>query len=157
MPTFEATIQEGGGGGAYVEVPADVVTALGGKGRIPVSATFDGVPYRGSIASMGSGPVLGIPKAIRTELSKDPGDTVTVTVEADAEPRQVVVPDDLAAALAEAGLSEVFGKLSYSHQREYVTWIDEAKRPETRARRVAGTVERLRTEIRGRGLGGINK
>jgi len=143
VPTFEATIQEARGGGAFVAVPADVVAALGGKARIPVQATFDGVPYRGSIASMGGGPILGILKAIRTELGKAPGDTVAVTVEADTEPRSVTVPDDLAAALAESGLTEVFGKLTYSHQREYVSWIDEAKRPETRAKRVAGTVERL--------------
>jgi uncharacterized protein YdeI (YjbR/CyaY-like superfamily) len=55
----------------------------------------------------------------------------------------VAVPPDVVAALAGAGLTEVFGKLSYSHQREYLQWIDEAKRPETRAERVAGTVQRL--------------
>jgi hypothetical protein len=65
---FEAVIAEARGGGAYVEVPGDVVAALGGGGRIPVQATFDGVAYCGSIASMGGCMALGILKQIRTEL-----------------------------------------------------------------------------------------
>jgi hypothetical protein len=143
METFEAQIVAADRGGAYVRIPADVVAALGGAGRIPVRATFDGVAYRGSVVSMGGEKVIGLLKAIRTELGKAPGDPVTVTLEADTEERSVVVPDDLRDALTVAGALDAFDALSYSHQREHLGWIDEAKRPETRARRIRQTVERL--------------
>ena len=140
---FEATIAAAERGGAYVAVPPDVVAELGGRGRIPVIATFDGVEYRGSVVSMGSGPVIGVLKRIRTELGKEPGDRVTVTLTVDEEPRRVDVPEDLRAALADAHLQERFDALSYSHRREYVQWIEEAKRPATRKRRIEQTVERV--------------
>jgi uncharacterized protein DUF1905/bacteriocin resistance YdeI/OmpD-like protein len=140
---FDATLVAADRGGAFVAIPAVVVAALGGKGRIPVRATFDGVAYRGSIVSMGGERVLGVLKAIRTELGKGPGDELRVTVALDDEERSVDLPDDLRDALAAAALIDRFTSLSYSHQREYVMWIDEAKRPATRARRIAETVERV--------------
>ena len=141
--TFDATVVAADRGGAFVPVPKEVVEALGGKGRIPVWATFDGIAYRGSIVSMGGQQVLGVLKAIRTELGKGPGDGVRVTVELDDQDRTVDVPDDLREALATAALTGRFARLSYSHRREYVTWIAEAKRPATRARRIAETVQRV--------------
>ncbi|WP_405161255.1 YdeI/OmpD-associated family protein [Nocardia sp. NBC_01499] len=143
MAEFEATIESGAGGGAYVAVPDEVVVALGGGGRIPVTASFDGVEYHGSIADMGSGPCLGVLKAIRTELGKQPGDRVVVTVARDDTARTVEVPDDLAAALRSAGLAAAFDKLSYSRRREHVTAVIDAKRAETRARRITKVVEAL--------------
>jgi hypothetical protein len=144
MERFEATILEAERGGAFVAVPPEVVEALGGAGRIPVQATFDGVPYQGSAVSMGGQKVLGVQKAIRSQLGKGPGDIVTVTLELDRGERTVRTPDDLAAALEQAGLAERFAGLSFTHRREYVTWVDEAKKPETRARRIDQAVERLR-------------
>ena len=128
-----------GGGGAYVEVPPDVVEELGGGKRIPVLATFDGIAYRGSIVSMdGGGMILGVLKSIRTSLGKEPGDVLSVTVERDTpEAHASSVPADLAAALAESGVRPAFDALSFSHQREYVQWIEDAKRPDTRTRRIA--------------------
>lgn len=143
MERFTAEILEAERGGTYVQVPPAVVEALGGQGRIPVRATFDGIAHQGSVVSMGGGKMIGLPKAIRTRLGKAPGDEVTVTVEVDRAPRTVNVPDDLQAALSEAGLSEPFATLSFSHQREYVAWIDEAKKAGTRARRIRQTIERL--------------
>ena len=143
MERFEAVIQSAAGGGAYVEVPPDVITALGGGGRIPVEATFDGTPYRGSIASMGTWMALGILKQIRTNLGKEPGDPVTVTVVRDLAERTIEVPDDLAVALDEAGARAAFDNLSFSHRREHITAITEAKKPETRARRIAKAVEMI--------------
>jgi hypothetical protein len=145
METFDATVMAADRGGAYVQVPPDVVASLGGKGRIPVRASFDGIHYRGSVVSMGGEKVLGLLKSVRTELGKGPGDVVTVTLELDEGERSVTVPDDLRAALDGAGLLKRFDGLSYSHQREYVLWIDSAKRPETRAHRIDQTIERLRT------------
>lgn len=144
METFDAVIVEADRGGAYIAVPPEVVAALGGKGRIPVRATFDGIAYRGSVVSMGGEKVIGLLKAIRTELGKQPGDRVTVTLEPDEAERSVDVPDDLRAALDEAGLLPAFRALSYSHQREYVSSIEEAKKADTRARRISQTVARIR-------------
>jgi hypothetical protein len=145
METFEGTIVVNDGGGAWVEVPGEVVAALGGGGRIPVRATFDGVAYRGSIASMGGCMALGILKGIRSELGKETGDAVTVTVERDTAERTVDVPEDFAAALTEAGLREAFDKLAYSHRREHVQAINDAKKPETRQRRIGKALEMLRS------------
>lgn len=144
METFEGKITLNDGGGAWVEVPDEVVAALGGGGRIPVQATFDGIEYRGSIASMGGCMALGILKNIRGELGKGAGDPVTVTVERDTAERTIEVPDDLATALEEAGLRKVFDGLSYSHRREHVNAINDAKKPETRARRITKALEMLR-------------
>ena len=64
--------------GAYVEFPHDV-QALFGKGRVKVAATFDGVPYAGSLVRMGTpGHILGMRKDIRAQIGKQPGDTVHV-------------------------------------------------------------------------------
>jgi hypothetical protein len=144
MGSFTAELEEAPRGGAFVEVPADVVAALGGGGRIAVRATFDGVAYQGSIVTMGGRKVLGVLKAVRTELGKAPGDTLAVTVEPDGSERTISVPPDLATALEGAGARGAFDALSYSHRREYVQWVDDAKRPETRTRRIAATVERIR-------------
>ncbi|TCO46817.1 bacteriocin resistance YdeI/OmpD-like protein [Kribbella antiqua] len=143
METFEGTVSVNPGGGAWVEVPGEVIDALGGGGRIPVQATFDGIAYRGSIASMGGCMALGILKSIRTELGKEAGDPVTVTVERDTAERTIEVPADLAAALDGAGLRAAFDKLSYSHRREHVNAINDAKNPETRARRISKALEML--------------
>ncbi|MFI7064562.1 YdeI/OmpD-associated family protein [Kribbella sp. NPDC050124] len=145
METFVGTVVVNDGGGAWVEVPGEVIAALGGGGRIPVRASFDGVEYRGSIASMGGCMVIGMLKGIRTQLGKGDGDAVTVTVERDTAERTVVVPEDLAAALEEAGVREAFDALSYSHRREHVNAINDAKKPETRVRRIAKAVEMLKS------------
>jgi len=145
METFEGSIVVNDGGGAWVEVPGEVVAALGGGGRIPVQATFDGIAYRGSIASMGGCMALGILKSIRAELGKGAGDPVTVTLVRDAAERTVEVPADLAAALQEAGLRTAFDALSYSHRREHVNAINDAKKPETRVRRISKALEMLKS------------
>ena len=144
--TFRAPIRPSGrgGGGHLVDVPTEVVEGLGGKGRIPVTATFNGVPYRGSIVRMGGGAVLGVQKAIMAEAGVRVGDSITVVVRNDEGPREVEVPVDLAEALARNGAARAaFEGLSFSHKREYVRSITEAKRPETRARRIELTIEQL--------------
>ena len=143
--TFRAPVRSSGrGGGHLVEVPPEVVEALGGKGRIAVTATFDGVPYRGSIVRMGGGAMLGVQKAIMADAGVSVGDSLTVVVRNDEAPREVEVPDDLAEALARNDLARAaFEGLSFSHKREYVEAINEAKRPKTRARRVERTIQAL--------------
>jgi len=144
--TFRTPVRRSGrgGGGHLVDVPPEVVEALGGKGRIPVTATFDGVPYRGSIVRMGGGAVLGVQKAIMAEAGVSAGDSITVVVRNDEAPREVEVPQDLADALARSDPARAaFEGLSFSHRREYVRSITEAKRADTRARRVERTIRAL--------------
>lgn len=145
MSEFRAHIEEGPGGkGTWVQVPNSVVEDLGGGGRIPVRATFDGVPYRGSVVSMGDGGmVLGILKAIRSQIHKAVGEEVHVTLELDEGPREVDVPEDLAKALKVAGLAEAFGRLSFTRRREIATGVAGAKRPETRQRRIEAALQQL--------------
>jgi bifunctional DNA-binding transcriptional regulator/antitoxin component of YhaV-PrlF toxin-antitoxin module len=136
---------ESAGGGAFVTIPFDVEQVFGAK-RVPVKATIDGEPYRGSLVRMG-GPdhMLIVLKEIREKIGKGPGDEVEVTVEKDDEPRVVQPPPELAAALAaDPDAAAHFERLAYSHRREYVKWIEEAKRPETRAGRVGKAVAMLR-------------
>jgi hypothetical protein len=132
-----------------VEIPFDVREVYGTGGQVPVRATFDGETYRGSIAPMGGGRhVLGVTREIREAIGKDVGDSVHVVIERDTKPRTVPEPPDLTAALARsAGARDAFNGLSYTRRREYVRWIEEAKRPETRARRLQEVVERL-TSVR---------
>lgn len=141
---FEAPLELVDRGGAVVTIPPEVYDELGGSGRIPVNATFDGIAYRGSIVRMGGRPILGVLKAIREQLGVGAGDTIFVAVERDDQERTIEVPDDLRAALDQHGdAKRRFADLSYSHRREYVEWIEEAKRTDTRDRRVAKTIERL--------------
>ena len=141
--SFDAVIREARGGGAFVEVPFDVKAEYG-SARPKVLATFDGEVYRGTIASMGGVAMIGMLKDIRAKLKKDIGDRVRVTVEADDAPREIEVPADLRKALRAARLEAAFDKLSFTHRREYVNAVEEAKRPETRQRRIEKTIEALR-------------
>ena len=143
--TFRAPIERGIGGGAFVVVPFDVEAAFGAK-RIKVKALIDGQPYRGSLVRMGGpGHILGVLKEIQARIGKSIGDEVEVVVEEDVEPRLVEAPADLKAALAaDPAARQAYDRLSYTHQREYVRWIDEAKREPTRRERIDRTVDRLR-------------
>lgn len=142
--TFSAPIEAAQSGGTYVRVPFDVESVFGKK-RVPVAAWIDGAEYRGSLVRMGSAcHVLGVLKEIRSRIGKDVGDVVEVVLEEDSAPRTVNVPADLTAALAsQPGAAQAFEALSYTNRREYVRWIEEAKRPETRDRRVETTVNRV--------------
>lgn len=143
--TFTATIQNAGGGGAFVEVPFDVEEAFGSK-RPKVKAIIEGVPYRGILTRMGGDHhLLIILKGIREQIDKTFGDEVKITVEPDTEPRLIEIPKDLMKELKKDKEAKAFfDKLSYTHQREYVTWLNEAKREETRQNRVAKTIEMLK-------------
>jgi hypothetical protein len=141
---FRAVIENAGGGGAYVNIPFDVEQVFGNK-RPKVKATIQGVPYRGTLVRMGDpGHMLPVLKEIREKIGKSFGDEVEVELEEDVEPRQVAIPQDLSAALAgHPQALAFFMGLSYTHQKEYVRWIGEARRPETRQARIARTVDNL--------------
>lgn len=149
--SFIATIRDAGGGGAFVEIPFDVEAAFGSK-RPKVSATFDGEPYRGTAVRMGGDcHMVPILKGIRAKIGKEPGDEVKVTLDLDTAPRVVTPPKDFAAAMRTEPAAKAFWKeLSYTHQREYVKWIEEAKKRETRERRIGKAVEMLGEGVRER-------
>lgn len=138
MHRFRAELKREGPG-TYVEVPLDV-PAVFGRARPPVRGTINGSPLRSTIAKYGDGYFLGINREVRKAAGVAPGDTVDIELELDVKPRTVRVPKDLADALDDETRA-AFDRMSYTHRREYVEWINEAKREETRRRRVAKAVE----------------
>jgi bifunctional DNA-binding transcriptional regulator/antitoxin component of YhaV-PrlF toxin-antitoxin module len=141
---FVGEIRRQEGGGAFVEFPHNVEELYGVKGRVPVNVTFDGIPYRGSMVKMGSERhLLLILKEIRERLGKDRGDKLRVTVELDEAARVVALAPYVEAAYKKAGVLKNYRSMSYSHQREYALWIEEAKQPETRLRRVEKSIAEL--------------
>jgi Bacteriocin-protection, YdeI or OmpD-Associated/Domain of unknown function (DUF1905) len=151
---FTATIQNAGGGGAFVEIPFDVEKEFGSK-RPKVKAMIEGVSYRGTLvrtpalapgASVGSERhMLLILKGIREQIGKTLGDEIKVVVGPDAEPRLIEIPKDLLKELKKDKPAKVrFDKLSFTHRREYVRWIEEAKHAETRQTRIIKTIEMLK-------------
>jgi hypothetical protein len=143
-----------------VDVPERAVRALGEARRPPVTATVNGVTYRTTIAVYGGRSYLPARREIREAAKLEPGKRVTVRLELDTAPRTVAVPRDLAVALsADARAKTTFDGLAFSHRKEYVEWIDGAKREETRASRVAKTLAALRAgqkEAR-RGRSGVSR
>jgi len=134
------------GPAAAVVLDDEQVAAVGeGAKRFPVVATVNGYNWRTTISRMRGEFLLGLNRAVRQEAGVEAGDTVEVELELDTAPREVEVPEALANALAEdSGASAAFERLTYTHRKEYARWIDEAKRDETRQRRVTQALERLR-------------
>lgn len=129
--------------------PFDVGEAFGSRGKIPIRATFDGVAYTGSLVKYGN-PLHMLPllKAIREKIGKGPGDLVEVELWKDDKQRTVEVPVALVSAMESAGVLEFFNTLSYTHRKEYCLWVSEAKKEETRSKRLIKTVEMLQERIR---------
>jgi Bacteriocin-protection, YdeI or OmpD-Associated/Domain of unknown function (DUF1905) len=122
-------------------LPDNSAIIFGTRARVPVRATFNGIPYRGSAVPLGDGTFgLGITKAVRAAAGVEIGDSAHVVVERDAEERTVEVPNDLLVALRATGLEDRFAALAPTHRREYVNWITTAKRDTTRAARVAKAI-----------------
>jgi len=138
-------LQRTGGATTGFQIPDAFVAELGGGGRPKVATTVNGFTFRSSIAKMGGSYWLGVSADRRAEGGLEGGRTYDLDIELDAAPRVIETPDDLRAALdAEPAARDAWQKLSYSHQRQHVEAITSAKAPETRARRVAKAVEKLR-------------
>jgi len=147
--TFDAEIHAGRGGGAYVVFPYDAEKEFGTNGKVPVNATIDGVPDKGGLFRWGTPHhMLAVPKAIRDHIGKKPGDSVAIVLWRDDEPREVVVPPELGARMKKAGVLEFFEGLSFTNRKEYCRWITEAKKDETRARRLDKAIELLTKGVR---------
>jgi hypothetical protein len=128
-----------------ITIPFDVPKAFGKRGRVAVRGTINGVLFRSSVFKMGDAPYfMVVNRQMRAAAGVSAGQTISVVMERDDEPRTVEVPADLQAALkSRRGAEEAWARLSFTHQKEHVQAITEAKRPETRARRVAKTIEQL--------------
>jgi hypothetical protein len=125
-------------------VPFDLAEAFG-RARPPVRVTIRNYTWRTTPGVYGGVGHIVVNRAAKEATGVDAGDRVRVQLELDTEPRRVTIPPDLRAALAAAPQAKAaFARLSFTHQREYVEWVEEAKRPETRARRIAATVARAR-------------
>jgi hypothetical protein len=148
MVTFRGklTPTPGGGGGCLVPVPREVASKLGLKGMPKVQCVIAGQPYRGSLMPMGDGTYcLGVLKSIQEAAGVGFGDTVTIELELDTAPRLVALPADLARLLAkDKKMTASWEKLSYTNKKEMALSLEEAKRPETRERRLAAAIARLR-------------
>jgi hypothetical protein len=134
------------GPAAAVILDDDQVAVIGeGAKRFPVQATINGHTWRTTVTRMGGEFLLGLSKEVRRGAGAEAGDTVDVLVELDAAPREVDVPEALAAALAGDAVAKAnFDGMAYTHRKEYARWIADAKREETRDRRVAQALEMLR-------------
>lgn len=147
--SFKAEIRAGRGGGAYVEFPYDAEKEFGTRGRVPVNATIGGVPGRSALMRMGMPcHILGVPKAVRTQIGKGPGDTVAIVLWKDEAPREPVVPPAFRTAMRQARVLGFFDDLSFTHRKEYCRWISEAKKEETRVRRLDKAIQLLKAGVR---------
>ena len=145
--TFSAEIQQHQDiNAAFVNFPFDTVELFGKKGQVKVKVLLDDkVVYRSSLANMGGGcHRLGLTQAIRKELGKTFGDIVEVKLWEDKEVRIVIVPNDVQELLNQnEKAKEFYDKMSYTYKKEYIHWIDDAKKEETRQNRLTATVEKL--------------
>lgn len=136
---FKAVIKQNGEmNAAFVEFPFSTEEIFGKKGQVKIKAVFDDkVEYRGSLAKMKSEyHILGLTQEIRKQLGKSFGDEVSVSLTEDKEERIVEIAEDIVLLFNENPDAKVlFDKMSYTHRKEYIRWIEEAKKPETRENR----------------------
>jgi hypothetical protein len=142
---FSAELYAGRRGDVGVKFPYDVEKEFGRKGQVRVKVQIDGETYRGSLAPMGEGVhYIGVTKAIRNAIGKTVGDKVQVFLAKDTEPRTVEIPSDFLLELKKiTGADKIFENFVFTHKKEYVRWIEEAKKEETRKRRINKAVEMI--------------
>ncbi|HEV7891495.1 MAG TPA: YdeI/OmpD-associated family protein [Pyrinomonadaceae bacterium] len=136
-----------------IDIPFDVEKTFGGRNRVPVRGTLNGAPYRSSVFKMGGDcHFMVVNRGLREAAGVKGGETVPVTMERDDAPRVIEPPADFARALkGNKDARATWDKLSYTHQREHVQSIEEAKKPETRQRRIEKSIQLLaagRKEVR---------
>ena len=141
--TIKTKLEPHGPATAIELTDAQVVTLGGGK-RAAVKVTIGKASAQLRLMVMGGKNLIGLSKAARAELGVEIGNRVTALVELDNAERTVEVPADLAAALNKAKLRAAFDALAFTHRKEHARSVAEAKKPETRVKRIAATVEMLR-------------
>jgi len=138
-----AVTQEEGMKATGLPIPADAIAVLDSGKRPKVKVSLNGTTYRSTVAAYGDVFMLPLSKEHRDAAGVKAGDQVEVMLALDAEPRTVEVPDDLAMALEEGGVTAVFDALAPSKRKEYVRQVTSAKAEETRQRRIAKIVTTL--------------
>ena len=142
---FRTTVLQAGKTATGLQVPDELVAALGSGKRPKVLVTVAGYRYRTTVAPMGGRYLVPLSAEHRTAAGVAAGEAVEVDIELDEAPRVVEVPDDLAAELSRDEWARAyFEGLAYSHRKEWVRWIGEAKKPETRSSRLSRTMAALR-------------
>jgi hypothetical protein len=142
---FRTTLELAGKTATGMRVPADVVESFGVGKRPPVTVTINGYTYRSTVAVYGGQYLVGVAAEHREKAGVSAGDELDVEMELDTAPREVAVPPDFAEALdADEGARRFFDGLNYSNKRRLVEAIEGVKSAETRQRKIATTVERLR-------------
>jgi hypothetical protein len=140
---FETELLLTGERNTGIEVPAELVEALGAGKRPPVVVTVNGFEYRSTIAPMGGKFLIPFSSDKRAATGLGGGDAIVVDLELDTAPRTVEPPDDFAAALDAAGARDAWERLAPSHKKAHVTAIEQAKAAETRQRRVDKAVAQI--------------
>jgi hypothetical protein len=141
---FRTTLQRFGANNTGIEVPEEILVALGRGRRVKVVATVNGYSYRTSVAPAYGKILMPFSSEHRAASGLSGGEEIEVDLTPDDSPREVEVPDDLAGALAGApAAAAFFTGLSHTNKRLYVLWVEDAKKVETRAARVAKAVEML--------------
>ena len=142
---FRTTIQQSGKTATGIQIPDQVIQALGSGKRPAVTVTINGYTYRSSVAVVGGRYMVGVNAEHRAAAGVAGGDEVDVDIELDTAPREVRVPADLAAALdAEPAARRTFEGLSYSNKSWHVLQVTGAKTEETRQRRITKSVDILK-------------
>jgi len=142
---FTATLQRRGPAAAVVLDDEQVAAVGEGAKRFPVVATVEGYTWRTTVTRMRGEFLLGLNATVREGAGVEAGETVAVELELDTAPREVDIPDALAAALdGDPAARAAFDALSYTHRKEYARWVEEAKREETRQRRVSQALQMLK-------------
>ena len=146
--TFDAKLIARGPKRAWVflDFPVNVSRQLGSRGRVAIRGTMNGFPFQISAFPIGDGThQIAVNKSLQAGARAKPGDRVHIVLEVETGPRVVTVPSDFKRALAASPKANAkFDALSYGHRKAYVDWISEAKKPETRARRIAESLQMLR-------------
>ncbi len=148
---FRTTVERGGKTATGLLVPDDVVSALASGRRPSVQVTVGGHTYRTTVASMQGRFLVPLSAENRSAAGVSAGDEVEVELTLDAAPREVTVPADLADALAhDDEARQFFDELAYSHRKEWVRWIEEAKKADTRSTRIHRAISSLQAGKRTR-------
>lgn len=140
---FETELLLTGERNTGIEVPAELIEALGAGKRPPVVVTVNGFEYRSTIAPMGGKFLIPFSSDKRAATGLGGGDAIVVDLELDTAPRTVEPPDDFAAALDAAGARDAWDRLAPSHKKAHVTAIEQAKAAETRQRRIDKAVAQI--------------
>jgi hypothetical protein len=142
---FTARLETVEQGGVFFTLPRKESVKFGTRGRVAVKGTLNGCPFRSSIFPTGDGGhFMGVNKGVRDGAKVNAGQRVRLVMETDNAPRTVTLPPDLDQVLGKSTHTRAsFDKLSYTHRKEYVQWIEAAKHPETRARHIAQVLSKL--------------